>query len=70
MKRTDFHDREKVCHYCYKEGHVRADCYVLKNKLSNVKSAALAATVVSLFSDLPCPQCMTKFLVMMPICLS
>lgn len=44
---------EKVCHFCHKKGHVKADCFAFKkkNKPLNVKSAALATSVVKVSSD-------------------
>ena len=54
---TSWHDMEKICHFCHKKGHVKADCYALqkRNNPMNIKPAALAASAVCV-SDMPCPD--------------
>ena len=53
MNGANWRDVERVCHFCGKKGHVKADCYALKirNKPMSVESAALAAPVVRVVPD-------------------
>ena len=50
---ANWRDVERVCHFCGKKGHVKADCYALKNrsKPMSVESAALSAPVVRVVPD-------------------
>lgn len=49
---------DKMCHFCHKKGHVKADCFAFKKKSKpvNVKSAALATSVVKVGSGQPSSQ--------------
>ena len=51
---SGWNDMEKVCHFCHKKGHVKADCYALqkRNKQMSVKPPAFAASVMCV-SDMP-----------------
>ncbi|XP_030276904.1 uncharacterized protein LOC115583846 [Sparus aurata] len=51
---SGWNDMEKVCHFCHKKGHVKADCYALqkRNKQMSVKPAAFAASAMCV-SDMP-----------------
>ncbi len=59
VNETESHDSKTVCHYCCKKRHVKADCYSVKNGKENqinLQTAALAASMVSVISNISSPQ--------------